>query len=233
MSVPSGTLVTPGGAQGPSGSVAPVADSTQNGLLKKVSGLSTDFVDGTNNCQNLLNAVFPSGMVMDFAGASAPSGFLLCDGTSYLTASYPALFAAIGYTYGGSGANFNVPDCKGRTTIGAGAGAGLTNRVLGTKVSNEETHALVLAEEAPHAHNVPAGQFNHSHTGPQAIRWDSFAGATGPYQILFTLNSGSNQYWNGTTNNNTLPAGVTDSQGSGTAHNNMQPSIVFNKIIKI
>ena len=35
------------------GAVAPLADTTQDGLLRKVSGLTTDFVDGTNHCQDL------------------------------------------------------------------------------------------------------------------------------------------------------------------------------------
>jgi microcystin-dependent protein len=39
---------------------APLADSTQDGLLRKVSGLATDFVDGTNNCQNLVTAIQPT-----------------------------------------------------------------------------------------------------------------------------------------------------------------------------
>ena len=42
--------------------------------------------------------------------AAVPSNCLLCDGTSYPTATYPNLFAAIGYAFGGSGASFNVPD---------------------------------------------------------------------------------------------------------------------------
>jgi hypothetical protein len=37
-------------------------------------------------------------------------GWLACDGQALATADYPALFGLIGYTYGGSGANFNVPD---------------------------------------------------------------------------------------------------------------------------
>lgn len=49
------------------------------------------------------------GQFFDYGGASAPAGALVRDGASYPTASYPALFAAIGYNWGGSGANFNVP----------------------------------------------------------------------------------------------------------------------------
>ena len=56
----------------------------------------------------------PAGAMIDFAGTSAPAGWLMCDGKSLPTATYPALFAAIGYSFGGSGANFNVPDYRGR-----------------------------------------------------------------------------------------------------------------------
>ena len=65
----------------------------------------------------------PAGTIIHHATASpttwaAAHGFLYCDGASYATATYVDLFAEIGYTYGGSGANFNVPDSKGRHLIG-------------------------------------------------------------------------------------------------------------------
>lgn len=65
----------------------------------------------------------PSGVMFPYAAAAAPTGFLLCDGTSYLRASFAALFAIIGTTYGSAdGTHFNVPDTRGRTMIGAGTG---------------------------------------------------------------------------------------------------------------
>jgi microcystin-dependent protein len=39
---------------------APIADTTQDGLLRKVSGLTTDFVDGTNNCRDHATAIQPT-----------------------------------------------------------------------------------------------------------------------------------------------------------------------------
>ena len=47
-------------------------------------------------------------------------GFIECDGRSLAKASYGDLFAVIGYTYGGSGANFNVPDYRNRKLTGCG-----------------------------------------------------------------------------------------------------------------
>jgi len=56
-----------------------------------------------------------AGMVVTYAGtnASIPAGWLLCDGASVATATYPNLFTSLGYAYGGAGANFNLPNMVG------------------------------------------------------------------------------------------------------------------------
>lgn len=61
-----------------------------------------------------------TGVVQEFAGTTAPTGYLLCDGAAYLVADYPDLFNVIQYTFGGAGASFNVPDRRNRFAIGAG-----------------------------------------------------------------------------------------------------------------
>ena len=66
---------------------------------------------------------FPSGSIISFVGTSAPSGWLLCDGTSYSRTTYAALFAAIGTAWGtASGSTFNVPDLRGYFTRGVDGG---------------------------------------------------------------------------------------------------------------
>ena len=52
---------------------------------------------------------FP-GTVTPYGGATAPTGWLLCNGTGYSTSTYVALHSLIGYTYGGSAGTFNVPN---------------------------------------------------------------------------------------------------------------------------
>lgn len=88
----------------------------------------------------------PAGSLLAYAGSSAPSGYLACDGSTVSRATYQALFNAIGTTWGaGDGSTtFAVPDFRGRAPIGAGTGAPagtLTNRVLGTS-GGEEAHIL-------------------------------------------------------------------------------------------
>lgn len=186
-SVPSGSLTSPGGAQGIGG----------------VSGVSGDPI--------------PIGATVEWGSLTAPSGWLICDGSSYATSLYPALFALIGYNFGGSGANFNVPDKRGRVGIGAGQGAGLTNRVLAA-TGGEETHQLSIAELASHthiqnAHNHDIGnQFQFTTVGP-AGGWLGGGPTTGNWG---TVNATA-------TNQNT---------GSNGAHNTMQPFVVVAYIIK-
>lgn len=96
----------------------------------------------------------PSGAILSFGGTVAPAGYLLCDGTSYLRASYPALFAAIGTAYGSTdGAHFNVPDMRGAFLRGVSGTSGIdpdaNTRVAsrvgansGNNVGSEQSYAL-------------------------------------------------------------------------------------------
>lgn len=93
----------------------------------------------------------PSGAMIDFGGTVAPIGFVLCDGTSYATADQPNLFAAIGYTWGGSGANFNVPDIRGFITAGAGGSLPPLSNTVGAS-GGSATHTQTIAEMPAHTH---------------------------------------------------------------------------------
>ena len=64
------------------------------------------------------------GTIITFAGTTAPAGYLPCDGRSLANNStYADLFSAIGYTWGGSGGNFNLPDLRGLFLRGSGTNA--------------------------------------------------------------------------------------------------------------
>ena len=52
----------------------------------------------------------PVGSYISYSSLNTvPDGFMVCDGRSLTKTDYPELFAVIGYTYGGSGENFNIP----------------------------------------------------------------------------------------------------------------------------
>lgn len=106
-----------------------------------------------------------AGRVVAYGATSAPSGWLLCDGASYLRADYPALFAAIGTTYGApDSTHFKVPDLRDRFVLGRTAGG--TGSALGeTGGSLQHTHA-----GPTHSHGVtpPSAHTAHVVTQPSA-----------------------------------------------------------------
>lgn len=147
--------------------------------------------------------MIPSGAILHFGGTVAPTGYLLCDGSAVSRTTYAALFAAIGIAFGAGDTitTFNVPDIRGRSPVGTGNGAGLTARAIAAS-GGEETHPLVLAENAPHTHTIAT-------------------------QNSTTFQLGANQ-----TGKISGAGDATGSSGVGTAHNTMHPFLVVTGIIK-
>lgn len=156
-----------------------------------------------------LNGAAITGEIRLWSTATAPTGWVKCDGTSYDSVgdtTFAALFAVIGTTYGGAGAaDFDVPDLRGRTAIGAGTGdAGdATAHALADK-EGTETHTLIEAELAAHDHDYEQRE-------PQLV-----PGGTG---VGINIIGGTDTK-------------TTTSTGGGNAHNNLQPSLTLNYIIK-
>lgn len=75
--------------------------------------------------QAVQQALNPAGTILATGRTSAPSGYLMCDGSSVLRASYPDLFTAIGTAFGAAdGTHFNVPDLRGQFLRGVDQGTG-------------------------------------------------------------------------------------------------------------
>jgi microcystin-dependent protein len=151
----------------------PLANQTTDGLLAKLSSFGTDYVGGDNACHPLIPALLgflvPTGSVFDFAGATAPTGFLLCQGQAISRTTYSGLYAALGgssspWGQGDGSTTFNVPDLRGAASIGAGQGTGLTSRALGA-IGGEESHLLTVAELAVHTHGASQGTHTHTDSG--------------------------------------------------------------------
>ena len=137
----------------------PVVTVTRTGAMTKLSGNQADAFRGDGSW---LNVALPAGVMMDFAGSAAPTGWLLCQGQAVSIATNPGLFAAIGFTFGNPGSGmFNLPDCRGRTVVGAGAGAGLTERDLGA-TGGEEAHHISVTEMPSHTHGINDSGHLHS-----------------------------------------------------------------------
>lgn len=199
-----------------------------------------------------------AGSIFMYAGSTAPSGFLICDGSAVSRSTYSALFDAIGTMFGaGDGSTtFQLPDMSGRVAVGSSV-----NRHLGS-TGGEESHVLISDEMATHDHEYP--QHGHGndiavstpilkHTVSQqpAYNYNNPAGSqdVSTSAAADRTSYGSSSATNASRTTNlaiadhpatacTMSGGVldsdpstTDSTGSGTAHNNMQPYVVMNYII--
>ncbi|SFV00848.1 phage tail protein [Bradyrhizobium arachidis] len=177
------------------------------------------------------NQVIPAGALMPYAGGAAPTGWLLCNGQSLLRTDYPSLFVAIGSTYGAAdGTHFTLPDMRGRIPAGVDGGANrLTSSFFGATAAlgatgGYESHTLTTAQLASHSHANTLNDLGHVHSG--ALNTGAFFGSPG---------GATNVAGNATTNTGSSTTGITitnASAGGGGAHNNVQPTIVLNYIIK-
>lgn len=107
-----------------------------------------------------------AGMVAFFARATAPAGWLVCDGSLVLRAAYPALFAAVGVVFGaGDGVStFALPDLRGEFVRGLDGGRGVdVGRVLGSsQLGGNAAHShgagtLTASSAGGHTHSYGAG----------------------------------------------------------------------------
>lgn len=166
----------------------------------------------------------PAGTIVQWPTATAPSNWVICDGSALSRTTYASLFAAIGTTYGvGDGSTtFNVPNLKGRVAVGLD-GSQTEFDTLG-ETGGAKTHTLTTSEMPVHSHSPLYGYgSNRLDLGEGPNRNDIY-GDPGPAQLL------SNP---GITTGNRYYADInTGSAGSGGAHNNLQPYIVLNYIIK-
>ncbi len=93
----------------------------------------------------------PTGGLMMWPAAAAPTDWLLCDGASLDRTTYAALFAVIGVTYGSvDGTHFTLPDFRGRMPVGKGTNA-LVN-ALGNNEGVAEANRRPKHRHTPHLH---------------------------------------------------------------------------------
>lgn len=107
-----------------------------------------------------------------FAYGLVPGGWVRADGSVHAMSTFPILGGMLGATYGGNGTTtFAVPDLRGRTACGIGAGPGLSQRSLGDAFGSE-TRTLVTANLPAHSHTLPTGGSTGSTgTAPSGTPW--------------------------------------------------------------
>lgn len=165
---------------------------TLPGALPSVTSVLTEDPTGQIGYAGV-GSINPSGSVLMYGGVSAPAGYLLCDGTSYLQTAYPTLYAAIGTAFGSAdGTHFNVPDMRGNFPRGANGAAngydpdyasrtaaatgGNTGNNVGSLQGNQiqnHSHSLAISNTAGGNISGVAGSVSASppvYTPPNAIQ---------------------------------------------------------------
>jgi len=195
----------------------------------------------------------PIGVVIPYAGQSAPNdNWLLATGQAISRATYAGLFALFGTFYGGGDGSttFNLPNLATRVPVGAGNGYS-----LGT-TGGATTHTLIEGEMPNHGHSGGIG--NHTHTVNDPSHNHTFYAFTGGGQDnsddfghantgiagerdgnkgYINSNGGGTQIISNSTTGitiNSASSSITlNNTGGGQPHNNMQPYIVLNYIVKV
>ena len=178
----------------------------------------------------LRHKVEPTGTVSPFAGAVAPEGWVFANGATLQIADYPKLFAIIGDLYGGDGVTtFAVPEYNGRTAVGkddmggvvagriTSGGSGIDGETLGA-AGGDQTHAISTSQMPLHGHRYITSS-------------DTEGNSSGGLMAGNQLTIGTASAYTGTPT--TSPTRSIGGTGNNYRHQNTQPSIICNYIIKV
>jgi microcystin-dependent protein len=121
-------------------------------------------------------ASIPTGTLTAFAGATAPSGWLMCDGSAISRSTYSDLFTVVGTTYGaGDGSTtFNLPDLRGRVPVGYASGGKTEVATLGNNeglaenlrnVSHHHTYTTVTHISGNIGSGTPVTEYGSTTSG--------------------------------------------------------------------
>jgi microcystin-dependent protein len=170
------------------------------------------------------NATTPIGSIILYGGSSAPSGWLICNGSAISRTTYADLYNIIGTTYGtgDTTTTFNIPDIRTRVPVGLNSSG--TFNALNNK-GGTETEALTVGQIPSHTHYT----FSNDARTVGATVGSVIDFVSSPVRSLQVGSTSGNYIMTSTGNAPTV--GLTSSVGSGTAHTNLQPYIVVNYII--
>ena len=162
-----------------------------------------------------------TGEIKMWGTATAPSGYLLCNGTAVSRTTYAALFAIYSTTFGsGDGSTtFNLPDFRNRMPIGAGT------TYSAASTGGSSTTTLSIANLPAHTHANTLSEPTHSHAYNDT---GAYAGGSGAGDAV-VQGLGNNRYTSAASTGITI---TNASVGSGTAATTISPYLGIYFIIK-
>jgi len=204
------------------GSNAATGDLDAGGYKINNVGTGTASTDAVNKAQLDAVSAFPTGGIIPFAGSTLPGAagdWLVCDGSEVSRTTYSDLFTALGngsiYGVGDGSTTFNLPDLQGRVIAGiettenrlTASYFGEDGTALG-QTGGSESHQLTVAELATHNHTFFDSRADNSGSN------NNIASQVGTIDTDGGFNS------------------TTNSTGGNQPHNNVQPTMIMNYIIK-
>lgn len=185
------------------------------------------------------------GEIKLFSGSSLPTQWLFCDGHDYSSSAYPGLYSVIANIYGsgnGTTTNFNVPDLRGRVAagpdnMGVGTPPGRLPGWANSSVGGGATVTLSIGHIPTHNHGGgdhihTATQGDHQHLISNYVITGAGANVAAGSGWGIAPNTGTGFESPGIAGVTVATSGATIGyQGSGIAHDNVQPTIAINHII--
>jgi microcystin-dependent protein len=216
-----------------------IDQSMTTGLLKSSNNLSEINTKASREAAMdalSLETAMPVGVVLPYAGANPPAGWLLCNGQPLNITQYGELFTAISNTYGGDGiTSFNVPDLRGRAVAGRDVQlSGVYANRLGTthfgsngqslgQTGGSESNTLTSTEMPAHGHFVANTDVTSN---------DPVVTVTNSNTIVASNDNPHNESYILSASATAATVGLSSTTGSGGAHANVQPTMILNYIIK-
>ena len=121
--------------------------------------------DSTQSTGVAWTQIVPAGVIQQYAGTTAPAGYLLCNGASFSSVTYGDLATVVGDTYQAhSGTTYYLPNLQTRVPVGKNASG--TFATLGA-TGGAETVSLIESQMPPHTHGMSShthGMGNHRHS---------------------------------------------------------------------
>jgi microcystin-dependent protein len=200
------------------------------GIANGGTGLSSVGAAGTvltsNGSGATWSAGVPTGAIQMWSTNTAPTGYLLCNGASVSTSTYATLFGVVGYTFGGSGGSFALPN--------------YTNRMpYGTTIAATGGSADAIVVSHSHSNNVSDPGHYHVFGGDDQIGpYGGYNAQSGfSYDAVSTGSGGAQNYYTKDSNGNNAgqATGIsvsTNATGGSATNANLPPYLGINFIIK-